>query len=81
MVFRGARRQLPPDGILRSSAFRNAPIWGRAVAPMAEWVARAFWSTIRKPDAPIRNKADPEQQAGGKRCAATSINHLSATER
>jgi CRISPR-associated endonuclease Cas1 len=29
------------------------PIWRRAVAPVAEWVARAFWSTIRKPDAPI----------------------------
>ena len=29
------------------------PVWRRAVAPVAEWVARAFWSTIRKPDAPI----------------------------
>jgi CRISPR associated protein Cas1 len=28
----------------------TAQIWGRAVAPHAEWVARAFWSTIRKPD-------------------------------
>src|SRR5579872_2754186 len=24
--------------------------WGRAVAPVAEWLARAFWSTIRRPD-------------------------------
>jgi len=31
----------------------TAPIWRRAVAPIAEWVARAFWSTIRKPDTPI----------------------------
>jgi hypothetical protein len=31
----------------------TAPIWRRAVAPIAEWVARAFWSTIRKPDAPL----------------------------
>jgi CRISPR-associated endonuclease Cas1 len=31
----------------------TAPTWGRAVAPYAEWVARAFWSTIRKPDAPF----------------------------
>jgi CRISPR-associated endonuclease Cas1 len=31
----------------------TVPIWRRAVAPVAEWVARAFWSTIRKPDAPI----------------------------
>ena len=57
------------------------PIWRRAVAPVAEWVARAFWSTIRRPDAPIRNQAHSEQQTGGKRCAATSINHLSVTER
>jgi len=32
---------------------KTAPIWGRAVAPIAEWVAHAFWSTIRKPDAPF----------------------------
>jgi hypothetical protein len=32
---------------------KTAPIWGRAVAPIAEWVARAFWSTIRKPDRPL----------------------------
>jgi CRISPR-associated endonuclease Cas1 len=32
---------------------QTAPTWGRAVAPYAEWVARAFWSTIRKPDAPF----------------------------
>jgi CRISPR-associated endonuclease Cas1 len=31
----------------------TAPIWGRAVAPIAEWVARAVWSTIRRPDAPL----------------------------
>jgi CRISPR-associated endonuclease Cas1 len=27
----------------------TAPTWGRAVAPLAEWVARALWSTIAKP--------------------------------
>jgi hypothetical protein len=34
---------------------RNWPETGlwEAIAPVAEWVARAFWSTIRKPDAPI----------------------------
>jgi CRISPR-associated endonuclease Cas1 len=26
----------------------TAPIWGRAVAPLAEWVAQQFWSTTRK---------------------------------
>ena len=33
-----------------------APIWHRSVAPVAEWVARAFWSTIRKPDAPFATR-------------------------
>ena len=32
------------------------PIWRRAVAPVAEWVARAFWSTIPRPDAPIATR-------------------------
>jgi len=27
------------------------PTWRRAIAPVAEWVARALWSTMRKPDA------------------------------
>ena len=31
----------------------SAPTWGRAVAPFAEWVAREFWSTIRKPGRPL----------------------------
>jgi hypothetical protein len=35
---------------------KTAPMWGRAVAPIAEWVARAFWSTIRKPDAPFATR-------------------------
>jgi CRISPR-associated endonuclease Cas1 len=34
----------------------TAPTWGRAVAPIAEWVAHAFWSTIRKPDAPFATR-------------------------
>lgn len=33
-----------------------APIWRRSVAPVAEWVARAFWSTIRKPDTPFATR-------------------------
>ena len=31
----------------------TAPIWRRAVAPIAEVVARAFWSTIKRPDSPL----------------------------
>src|SRR5271155_3467615 len=27
----------------------TAPTWGRAVAPVAEWVAQSFWTTNRKP--------------------------------
>jgi CRISPR-associated endonuclease Cas1 len=27
----------------------TAPTWGRAVAPLAEWVCRLLWSTIAKP--------------------------------
>jgi CRISPR-associated endonuclease Cas1 len=34
----------------------TAPTWGRAVAPIAEWVAQAFWSTIRKPEAPFATR-------------------------
>jgi CRISPR-associated endonuclease Cas1 len=34
----------------------TAPIWGRAVAPITEWVARVFWSTIYRPDAPIATR-------------------------
>lgn len=34
----------------------TAPTWGRAVAPIGEWVARAFWSTVRKPNAPFATR-------------------------
>ena len=34
----------------------TARTWGRAVAPIAEWVARAFWSTIRRPDTPLTTR-------------------------
>jgi CRISPR-associated protein Cas1 len=27
----------------------TAPTWGRAVAPIAEWISRTLWSTLRKP--------------------------------
>jgi CRISPR-associated endonuclease Cas1 len=27
----------------------TAPTWGRAVAPIAEWVSRTLWTTMRKP--------------------------------
>lgn len=34
----------------------TARTWGRAVAPIAEWVAREFWSTIRRPDTPFTTR-------------------------
>jgi CRISPR-associated protein Cas1 len=34
----------------------TAPIWRRLVAPIAEWTARAIWSTIRKPDSPFTTR-------------------------
>jgi CRISPR-associated endonuclease Cas1 len=40
----------------------TAPAWGRAVAPIAEWVARAFWLTIRKPDGPIATRLTQTQK-------------------
>jgi CRISPR-associated endonuclease Cas1 len=41
---------------LATQLSETAPTWGRAVAPIAEWVARAFWSTIKKPDVPIATR-------------------------
>jgi CRISPR-associated endonuclease Cas1 len=35
---------------------QTAPMWSRAVAPVAEWVAREFWKTIRRPDAPLATR-------------------------
>lgn len=43
-------------GPFAARLFQTAPTWGRAVAPYAEWVARAFWSTIRKPDTPFATR-------------------------
>jgi CRISPR-associated endonuclease Cas1 len=34
----------------------TAPIWYREVAPVAEWVARAIWSTIPRPDTPLATR-------------------------
>jgi CRISPR-associated endonuclease Cas1 len=47
---------------------QTAATWGRAVAPITEWVARAFWSTIRKPDRPVATHLTQtnKRQAKGK---------------
>jgi CRISPR-associated endonuclease Cas1 len=31
----------------------TAPTWGHAVAPIAEWISRTLWSTLRKPASQI----------------------------
>jgi CRISPR-associated endonuclease Cas1 len=51
-----------PNGNCRLSAefasrlAQTAPIWRRSVAPVAEWVGREFWKTIRRPDAPLATR-------------------------
>src|SRR5436305_8324216 len=51
-----------PDGSCRlmsklaSRLAETAPTWRRAVAPVAEWVAREFWKTIRRPDTPFTTR-------------------------
>jgi CRISPR-associated endonuclease Cas1 len=45
---------------------QTAPTWRRAVAPVAEWVARAFWSTIRKPDSPLATRLTQSVRRKGK---------------
>ena len=49
VVLRTTRWQLPPHGTLATRLAETAPTWGRAVAPLAEWVVRALWKTTNKP--------------------------------
>lgn len=50
------------DGNCRISAefvsrlAQTVPMWSRAVAPVAEWVAREFWKTIHRPDTPFTTR-------------------------
>jgi hypothetical protein len=44
----------------------TAPIWYRQVAPVAEWVARAFWSTIRRPDTPFTTRLTQNNKRAAK---------------
>jgi CRISPR-associated endonuclease Cas1 len=51
---------------------KTAPIWGRAVEPITEWVARAFWLTIRKSDVPFATRltqGNKRQAKGAPPCA------------
>lgn len=47
----------------------TASTWRRAVAPVAEWVAREFWKTIRRPDTPFTTRLTHDNKRAVK-CAA-----------
>jgi hypothetical protein len=42
--------------------------WARAVAPVAEWVARAFWSTIRRPSRPLATRLTHQKKREARGC-------------
>jgi CRISPR-associated endonuclease Cas1 len=44
----------------------TAPMWYRLVAPVAEWVAREFWSTIRRADAPLATRLTQNNKRAAK---------------
>jgi CRISPR-associated endonuclease Cas1 len=50
----------------------TAPIWYRHVAPIAEWVARAFWSTIRRPDTPFTTRLTQNNKRAAKGSSSQS---------
>jgi CRISPR-associated endonuclease Cas1 len=56
--------RLVSDFAIRLS--ETAPIWFRQVAPVAEWVARAFWSTIRRPDTPFTTRLTQNNKRAAK---------------
>ena len=85
-VFEGQRYELleQRDGNCRltpSFAARlseTAPIWGRAVAPIAEWVAQALWSSSRraankKDHVPTRLTQRRRSEARGNKFAAKAM--------
>lgn len=65
----GTKRQLSPDGELCFRSF-PAPIWPRAVAPYAEWLAHTLWSATpsserkRPPATRLTQRHNREAQGG-----------------
>jgi CRISPR-associated endonuclease Cas1 len=55
----------------------TASVWRRAVAPVAEWVARAFWATTRRPDVPLATRLtqNNKREAKGAPKLAPLIRH------
>ncbi len=41
-------------------------MWCRHVAPVAEWAARTFWSTIRRPDTPLATRLTQNNKRAAK---------------
>jgi len=50
----------------------TASMWYRQVAPVAEWVARAFWATIRRPDKPFTTRLTQNNKRAVKGAPAQS---------
>jgi CRISPR-associated endonuclease Cas1 len=48
---------------------QTAQMLSRAVAPVAEWVAREFWKTIRRPDAPFATRLTQSNKREAKSAA------------
>ena len=44
--------------------------WGRAVAPVTEWVARALWQTIRRPDVSLATRLTQTNKREAKGCTS-----------
>lgn len=51
---------------------QSIPIWSRAVAPVAELVAREFWKTIRRPDIPFATRLTQSNKRQAKGAAVAS---------
>jgi hypothetical protein len=49
--------------------------WRRAVAPVAEWVAREFWKTIRRPDAPLATRLTQSKKRQAKGASIPPTSH------
>ena len=68
-----------PDGNCRlmsmfaSRLSETASTWRRAVAPIAEWVAREFWKTIRRPDTPFTTRLTHDNKRAVKGAAPLGI--------
>src|SRR5579859_1719427 len=51
----------------------TASTWRRAVAPAAEWVAKQFWSTIRRPNSPLATRLTQASKREAKGKTVTTL--------